>query len=242
MPVWMILAPALFLGAGQEEKKKINSDCPNVWYTSDSCPCVDKPCKACACGSCSGGADCCCIRELRKGAGVLRGVVTHKSVAKAPTVVYIEAMDGREFVLPPTKPFLNQKNKEFAPRLVPLLVGTTLEFANDDTFEHNVNSPDNERFNLGNWGQGERRSYTFTRPGVYTLLCALHPEMVGYAVVVNTPYFAVANERGEFRIPNVPAGKWKVRIWNERLKPKQLEPTYDGAVEEGKETSVEIKP
>lgn len=226
----------------QDSKRKSVTHCPNVWYSSESCPCAEKPCKACGCGTCGGGAACCCIAELKKGTGVLTGTVAHKSATKFPTAVWIESMDGRTFLLPPWTPRFDQKNKEFLPKVLPVLVGTTVEFLNSDGFEHNVNSPDSERFNLGNWGQNEKRTYTFTRTGVYTLLCSLHPEMVGYAVVVSTPYFAVADEKGEFRIPNVPAGKWKVRIWNERLKPKQLETAFEVTVEEGKVARFELKP
>lgn len=177
-----------------------------------------------------------------EGKGTLVGTVNHKSVAKFPTVVYIDEMPDRKFDLPTEVLRLDQKNKEFLPKVAPMLVGTTVEFLNSDAFEHNVNSPDSEKFDLGNWGLNEKRSYTFKHAGVYTLLCKLHPEMVGYAVVVKTPYFAIANEKGEFRIPNVPAGKWKVKVWNERMKPKQTDATFEVIVEEGKDSKTEIKP
>ncbi|GEM_PF-3168128 len=238
----------LLLGAAQQDpchpqkNGKTVTPCPNVWYTSESCPCSVKPCKDCSCGTCGGGTTCCCIKLLQKGTGVLTGVVAHKSAAKFPTAVFIESMDGRDFLLPPWTVRVDQRNKEFFPKVAPVLVGSTVEFLNSDGFEHNVNSPDNEKFNLGNWGLNEKRTYSFTRPGVYTLLCSLHPEMVGYVVAVKTPYFAVANEKGEFRIPNVPAGKWKIKIWNERLKPKQLDAVFEAVVEEGKDVRLEVKP
>lgn len=200
---------------------------------SNECPC----CKSTGDRKCT-----CCTKVLPKGNGTLVGTVSHKSVAKFPTVVYVEEMAGQKFD-PPAEPLrLDQKNKEFTPKVAAMLVGTTVEFLNSDGFEHNVNSPDNEKFDLGNWGQNEKRAYTFKHPGVYTLLCKVHPEMIGYAVVVKTPYFAVANEKGEFRIPNVPAGTWKVKVWNERLKPKQLEATFEATIEEGKEARTELKP
>ena len=72
--------------------------------------------------------------------------------------------------------------------------GSTVNFLNGDTIKHNVMSPDNERFDLGNARGGDMLSYTFNNPGVYTILCRVHPEMISYVVVVNTPYFATAME------------------------------------------------
>jgi plastocyanin len=224
-------------------KKKSIFCCPRVWYTSETCFCQPgSDCKECRCGGCKGGDKCPCVDELRKGNGSLKGVINHKTVSKFPTVVYIDEVPGKDFEIPRWNVRIDQKNKEFIPRILPVMVGSTIEFINSDGFEHNVNSPDNEKFNLGNWGQNEKRTYQFSRPGVYTLLCSLHPEMVGYAIVVKTPYFSVADAEGKFRIPNVPAGKWKVKVWNERMKPKQTEATFDVTVEEGKEAQVEIKP
>lgn len=174
--------------------------------------------------------------------GVITGTVVHSSVKRFPTVVYIEEIPDRKFQ-PPAKPLMiDQRTKEFTPRILPVLAGTTVHFHNSDGFEHNVNSPDGEEFDLGNWGKGQHRPYTFKQAGVYTLLCRVHPEMVGYAVVTSTPYFAVTDLEGNFRISDVPAGSWKLKVWNERLKPKQIEATFAVMVDGAKEAKVEIKP
>lgn len=176
-----------------------------------------------------------------KGA-VVMGTVAHSSVKRFPTVVYIEEISNRKFQ-PPAKPLIiDQKNKEFTPRILAVLMGATVDFHNDDGFEHNVNTPDGEKFDLGNWGKGQHRSYTFKQAGIYTLLCKAHPEMVGYAVVTQSPYFAVTDAEGSFRIPGVPSGTWKLKVWNERLKPKQLDATFKVTVDGAKEVKVEIKP
>lgn len=177
-----------------------------------------------------------------KGAGGVKGSVTHASVKKAQTLVYIDDMPGKKFDPPATNPVMDQRGKAFLPHVLPVVVGTTVEFLNSDDFEHNVFSPDGETYNLGNWGKGIKRPYTYKQPGVYVQLCKVHPEMAGYIVVVKTPYFALADEEGKFKIANVPAGTWKLKVWNERLKPKQLEASFEVKVEEGKESELEIKP
>jgi plastocyanin len=174
--------------------------------------------------------------------GTITGTALHSTVKKYPTVLYIETMPGKDFTAPEKPAIMDQRGKEFTPRVLPILVGTTVEFANNDDFEHNVFSPDGEGYNLGNWGKGVKRSHTFKTPGVYVQLCKVHPEMVSYILVLKTPYFAVADAEGKFKIPSVPAGTWKVKMWNERLKPKQLETTVEVKVEEAKEVEIEIKP
>jgi plastocyanin len=174
--------------------------------------------------------------------GSISGTCQHPSVKKFPTVAFIDAMPGKEFAAPEKPASMDQKNKEFVPRLLPILVGTTVDFTNNDDFEHNVFTPDGEAYNLGNWGKGQKRSHTFKIPGVHVQLCKVHPEMVSYIVVLKTPYFAVADAEGKFKISGVPEGTWKLKMWNEKLKPKQLETAVEVKVEEGKEAQIEIKP
>jgi plastocyanin len=174
------------------------------------------------------------------GTGIVTGTVNHRSVKKSPTVVYIEEIPGAKFNPPAAKPVMDQRGKVFIPEVLPVLVGTTVEFLNSDNFDHNVFSPDGEEYDLGKWAEGEKRSHTFDQAGVYTQLCRVHPEMVGYVVVFKTPYFAIADEEGKFQIPEVPSGTLTLKIWNERLRPKQLKKSFTVDVAEGKETEIDL--
>jgi Polysaccharide lyase family 4, domain II len=64
---------------------------------------------------------------------------------------------------------------------------------------------------------GESRERVFAKPGVYTQMCSMHPEMLSYIFVGTSAYAAVVERDGRFTIPDVPAGTWKVAIWNPRL-------------------------
>jgi plastocyanin len=173
--------------------------------------------------------------------GTLVGRVQHPSMKKYPGVVYIEEIPGKEFKPPERLVEMNQKEKTFIPRVLPILVGTQVDFLNSDDFKHSILSPEG-KYNLGFLNKGEKRSYTFKRPGIYTQLCSLHPEMVAYVVVVKTPYFAVTDPDGKFKIDNVPIGTWKLKVWNELLTQNQLDKTYEVKIQESKETSVELEP
>lgn len=171
--------------------------------------------------------------------GTITGVVKHSSAQRHTTLVYVEEIPGRKFEPPAAPPVVDQKGKVFLPAVLPVLVGSSVDFLNSDSFEHNVFSPEAD-YNLGNWGQGERRSYTFKQAGVYTQLCKLHPEMMSYVVVVKTPYFALADSSGQFVIPGVPVGSWKLKVWNERLKSKQLGQSFPVTVSSGGQAAVDI--
>jgi hypothetical protein len=50
------------------------------------------------------------------------------------------------------------------------------------------------------------------------LLCNVHPEMEAFVVTLQNPYFAVSDKDGSYSIKNVPAGKFTLMIWHEKLK------------------------
>lgn len=154
------------------------------------------------------------------GAATLSGKVTATGMRdNADAVVYIERIEGKSFDPPAQPVVMDQKGKEFVPKVLPVLVGTTVDFLNSDPFSHNVFTPDKcaGKFNLGSWPTGEGRPHTFTEPCEGVMLCNVHPEMVGYVIVVETPYFAVTDAEGNFAIEGIPDGDYTVSVWHEEL-------------------------
>ncbi|MBM2814779.1 MAG: hypothetical protein HW421_1541 [Ignavibacteria bacterium] len=167
-------------------------------------------------------------------AGEIKGHIetdANKTKYKAYCVVYIEKADGN-FKPPAKNPEMNQKSLVFTPRVMPVLVGTTVNFLNNDDVLHNVFSPDAcaDKFNLGSWKKGEIRSHKFSQTGCRSvILCNVHPEMEAYVVVLQNPYFSSTDKDGNFSIKNVPAGKYTLKVWNEKLKGPAQEITVSGA-------------
>lgn len=165
-------------------------------------------------------------------AGSISGKVVCQGMrTNQDAVVYVEKIEGKTFP-PPDKPaVMDQKGKDFIPKVLPVLEGTTVDFLNSDPFAHNVFTPDGcaDKFNLGSWATGESRSHTFDEPCVAVMLCNVHPEMVGYVVAVETPYFAVTDAEGNYTIEGVPDGTYTVSVWHERLKKQSQEVTVGGA-------------
>lgn len=155
-------------------------------------------------------------------AGDIKGKVKAIGVKNnANAVVYIERIPGKKFDPPKETAIMDQKNLVFIPHVLPIVAGTTVKYVNSDDVLHNVFSPDQcaEKFNLGTWPKGQARSYTFRNPGcVPVMLCNVHPEMEAYILVLETPYYAVSAKDGTYEIKNVPAGKYTLKIWHEKLK------------------------
>ena len=155
-------------------------------------------------------------------AGTIHGKVAG---VKGESVVYVEAIPGKTFPAPTQHVTIDQKGLMFVPHVVAVQQGTTVEFLNSDSVAHNVFWPSvngNKKLghNLGTWPQGQRQSFKFDNPGAIPLLCNVHPDMAGYLVVSPTPYFAVTDKTGSYKIENVPDGSYTVTAWHEGGKTK----------------------
>ena len=133
----------------------------------------------------------------------------------AETVVYLKSVPGPYAAKTAS---MDQKGMKFIPHVLAVTAGDTVNFLNHDTVAHNVFSPDNEGYNFGTFKPGETRSYTFKSPGVYTQLCSIHPEMLGFIFVGQNPYAAVVDREGKFAIKDVPPGTYTIAVWNSHLK------------------------
>ena len=147
--------------------------------------------------------------EVHEGAVV--GGMTTKPPALAPYgVVYLE--DGPREGAPehPSTVTIMNRQMAFIPFVAVIAAGGKIVFGNADPFPHNVFSPDNERFNVGIIQQNTAHARTFSNPGAYSLLCNLHPGMLGYVLVTPSPWFARTDAKGKFALKHVPPGTYKV--------------------------------
>jgi plastocyanin len=154
--------------------------------------------------------------------GIIEGTVKTTGLAtNADAVVYIQQMPGA-FALPAKPVNMDQQGKQFIPRVLPVLVGTTIRFLNSDRTHHNVFSPDYEKYNLGTWREGQTRDHTFSTcpkaPCVYVQLCRLHPEMEAHIVVLQNSFFATTVDDGHYAIDNVPPGTYSLAVWHAKGK------------------------
>ena len=152
--------------------------------------------------------------------GSVRAVVSSVRVADAgPVVVYLERIKGGSGPAGPPA-HVHQRHARFQPNFLVVTAGQTVEMANDDTIYHNVFSYSRRNgFDLGLYPGGESRRITFKHPGVVRTYCSIHENMNGTIFVAPTPFFSRLDRDGSFRIAGVPAGRWRLRTWAERLPP-----------------------
>ncbi|MDB6054208.1 MAG: hypothetical protein JWN25_1731, partial [Verrucomicrobiales bacterium] len=124
-------------------------------------------------------------------------------------VVYIDEIP-KEKPIPPSKPVevVTQKDAIFNPHVLPVLVGTTVQWPNKDEIFHNVFSfSEPKEFDLGLYKNAETpKSVIFDKPGKVDVFCSIHKEMHCIVLVLPTPYFASTNSKKRYVIQNVPAG------------------------------------
>ena len=104
----------------------------------------------------------------------------------------------------------------FTPHLLVIPVGSVVLFPNADPFFHNVFSLfDGKRFDLGLYEAGSTKAVTFSREGVSYIFCNIHPEMSAVVLALSTHLYAVADAKGAFQLPDVPAGEYELHLWIE---------------------------
>jgi plastocyanin len=154
-------------------------------------------------------------------------------------VVYIEGPVGTNTavatnVLIVSTKRIAQHGAAFSPHVLPVMVGTTVEWPNDDDIYHNVFSmSDAKQFDLGLYkGDPPEKRVKFDKPGRVDVFCSIHENMHCVVLVLENSYFASTDENGNFKISNVPPGTYTLKAWHERLPAdeKQIVVPADGQV------------
>lgn len=158
-------------------------------------------------------------------AGEVKGKVAATGLKSAENIaVYVDAIPGKKFNHPAQHVAVDQRNLVFLPRTLVILQGTTVDFLNHDNVAHNVywpsiNGDKRFRHSLTIVSPNQQKSFEFDNLGAAQILCNLHPDMIGYVVVVPTPYFALTGADGTFSIKDVPPGNYTLKTWSEDGKP-----------------------
>ena len=116
-----------------------------------------------------------------------------------------------------------QKDKMFAPHILPVVAGTAIDFPNADPVFHNAfSSYSGQIFDVGLYPPGTSRTVRFQRPGIVRVFCNIHPSMSAIILVLTTPYFAVTPHDGSFGI-EVPPGAYDLSVFHERATGQSLQ-------------------
>jgi len=133
-------------------------------------------------------------------------------------VVFLDSAEAAKATKPLIGAEMGQQSKAFVPAVLVVTKGTAVSFPNRDTVRHHVYSfSQTKQFELKLYTGTPVNPVVFDRSGVAVLGCNIHDDMVGWIVVVDTPYFGTSSASGQVRLDNVPAGQYVLRVWHPRL-------------------------
>ena len=187
------------------------------------------------------------------GEGRIAATITDREGAPVLlAVVYAEALGAERPATPrpPPSAVMDQQNRQFVPHILVVRTGTAIQFPNSDTVSHHVYSfSPAKSFELALYRQGTvHPPLVFDTPGEVTLGCNIHDDMVGYILVVDTPYFAMTDANGETSLAGLGAGRYRVHVWTPRLKradlpaPVEIEVSEDGPATFAAQLTAKLSP
>lgn len=155
-------------------------------------------------------------RESQAARAELTGKVTIEGGPDLLGVITLDPLKGHSGKRTPKQRTMEQRDRQFAPRLLAIPVGSTVSFPNFDPVFHNVFSLSPARaFDLGIFKNGETRDVTFAKEGLVRLGCNLHSNMAAHVVVVAAAHYVVTSPGGQFTFRKLTPGKYRLRAWGE---------------------------
>jgi plastocyanin len=131
-------------------------------------------------------------------------------------LVYVEHVDG---TFAPKTAIMNQHGNTYRPHVLPVLLGSTVEFHSQDPELHNVFARGADHHVMFNQAvlPHMQMKQVFAKPGVVKLTCNVHKTMLAFVPVLQNPYWAEPGKDGSWKIEGLPPGQYQVRIWGEEL-------------------------
>jgi plastocyanin len=122
---------------------------------------------------------------------------------------------GNELQVADKPQIMEQRDRQFSPDFLVVPAGAAVSFPNMDPIFHNIFSLSKAKsFDLGSYDQGKTRKVVFSKPGIVSVYCHLHPNMAATIVVTPSRWYARSDVTGHFHIPDVPPGRYTVVAWH----------------------------
>ena len=158
----------------------------------------------------------------------------------ANAVVSVKASKGKKLEVPAQNPVFDQKTCEFHPHILLFPAGSTVDVLNSDGILHNIHttSQTNPSANQAQPKYKAKIQIKVEKPEwPIRVQCDVHPWMGGYWISAETPYVALTDANGTFKIGDLPPGDYEVEIWQEKLGKK----TEKVSIKAKEETKVDWK-
>ncbi len=146
-------------------------------------------------------------------------IVSKSGGVKNAVVMVLDIKRGKAMPATAQNAEIDQKKCEYTPHVQVMAVNSEISLKNSDPILHNIQffRGDDSLFNIEQPVQGQVNKHLMDKTGTIYVECAVHGWMQGQVLVVDNPYYAVTDENGKFSIPDLPPGKYQVKIWHEYL-------------------------
>src|SRR6516162_4878397 len=156
-------------------------------------------------------------------------------------VVTVRPLDGPGRHAAPLHAVMDQVNRSFAPDLLVIPVGSTVEFPNSDSVSHQIYSfSPARRFQLPLYRGKPYPPVHFEQPGVVTLGCNIHDEMLAYLLVTDAAWYGRTDGGGSFSA-EVPRGRYHVALWHPRLRDNETDLERELTVGDGDRAELTLR-
>ena len=164
----------------------------------------------------------CCLATPASASSLLVSVLKRDGHPLAGAVITAEAETGVPGAAPPLRAIMDQVNLAFVPDVLVVPVHSTVQFPNSDLVGHQVYSFSSARqFQLPLYRGKPYPPVQFDQPGIVTLGCKIHDNMIGYIVVTSAPFYGRTDAHGEWQARDLPGGRYRVRVWHPLLSESQ---------------------
>ncbi len=151
----------------------------------------------------------------------------------ANSVVYLKNISrGKAMDLPEVRRTLDQRTCRYVPHILLVPAEGNIQVMSSDPVLHTLQMFGAASYNLPFPFQNQFVSRTMHKPGVVDIKCnAGHVWMNAEMLVVQHPYYAITDDKGEYHLTGVPPGDYELEVWHEGWKIAREEPVIDVAAQ-----------
>jgi plastocyanin len=169
-------------------------------------------------------------------------VAVYAVPSRAPATVEAIAHDAHAAGHESHSAVMDQAHNAFVPHVLVVQTGTSVLFPNNDVVSHHVYSfSPAKTFELGLYKGNAHPPLVFDQPGVVVLGCNIHDGMLGYILVVDTPYFALTDAQGALALDGLAADDYTLHLWTPRLRPGDLPAERSVAIGADGDVTIDFK-
>jgi plastocyanin len=155
-------------------------------------------------------------------------------------VLTVRALNAPGRPAVPVNAIMDQVDRAFIPDLLVIPAGSTVEFPNSDSVNHQIYSfSAAKKFQLPLYRGKRYPPVRFDQVGFVTLGCNIHDSMLAYVVVTDAPYFGRTDSTGSWSV-ELPRGTYRVTVWHPRMR-EGAELAREMTIGDGDRTAVTVR-